>query len=220
MTCDNCEGSHDGTYGSGRFCCEKCARGFATKARREEINARVALSLKGRDVGGSHFQEGFDPRRYKYQCPSCGHWFREKEKQEFCAHVLHCKGVVPLEIRVPFTMETRSRGHQTVRDRIANCTFEEAPIAEKCRRVFREQGDKCLHCGTGRMWNGQPLVLEIDHIDGNHGNNSCENLRGLCPNCHSQTPTYRNRGGSSGQNAEVVELADTLVSKASAPEGA
>ena len=80
--------------------------------------------------------------------------------------------------------------------------------------------DSCLHCGTGRQWNGQSLTLEIDHINGDHSDDRRDNLRGLCPNCHSQTPTYRNRGGTSWQNAEVVELADTLISKASAPEGA
>lgn len=46
-SCENCEEEHDGEYGSGRFCSSKCARGFSTKAKREEINEKVKNSLTG-----------------------------------------------------------------------------------------------------------------------------------------------------------------------------
>ena len=49
MICENCGSNHDGSYGSGRFCCSKCARGFSTKANREEINRKVSKTLGGRN---------------------------------------------------------------------------------------------------------------------------------------------------------------------------
>lgn len=49
---------------------------------------------------------------------------------------------------------------------------------------------KCDLCGNSGEWNGQPLVLQLDHIDGDNHNNTIDNLRWLCPNCHSQTDTF------------------------------
>lgn len=46
MKCENCKSDHDGSYGSGRFCSKKCARGFSTKSKRKEINEMVSLKLK------------------------------------------------------------------------------------------------------------------------------------------------------------------------------
>jgi len=53
--------------------------------------------------------------------------------------------------------------------------------------------EKCVECGIPSEWNGKPLVLELDHVDGDKHNNVLNNLRLLCPNCHSQTPTFRGR---------------------------
>lgn len=45
MKCEYCSKEHDGKYGSGRFCCQECARGFSTKAKRKEINKKVSKKL-------------------------------------------------------------------------------------------------------------------------------------------------------------------------------
>ena len=59
------------------------------------------------------------------------------------------------------------------------------------RRLLVERNHTCEECGISNVYNGKPLSLELDHIDGNNVNNKIENLRILCPNCHSQTPTHR-----------------------------
>lgn len=63
------------------------------------------------------------------------------------------------------------------------------------RTTVRRKGllDKtyaCVGCGISSHL-GKCLTLEVDHINGNSADSSCENLRILCPNCHSQTITYR-----------------------------
>ncbi|MFD8430451.1 HNH endonuclease signature motif containing protein [Streptomyces coelicoflavus] len=52
----------------------------------------------------------------------------------------------------------------------------------------------CALCGNDGIWQGRPIPLEVDHVDGDWRNNRVENLRLLCPNCHSITDTYRGRG--------------------------
>ena len=59
-------------------------------------------------------------------------------------------------------------------------------------RLIRELGHQCTEC-KNTTWNDKPITLELEHIDGNNRNNSRENLTILCPNCHSQTSTWRNR---------------------------
>lgn len=52
--------------------------------------------------------------------------------------------------------------------------------------------DRCEMC-LRDSWNGHPIPLELDHINGKREDNRLANLRILCPNCHAQTQTYRGR---------------------------
>lgn len=56
---------------------------------------------------------------------------------------------------------------------------------------------ECSVCHIKNNWNGKILILQLDHIDGNHQNHNISNLRFICPNCHSQTKTF------SGKNKMV-----------------
>ncbi|MFF1409911.1 HNH endonuclease signature motif containing protein [Streptomyces sp. NPDC058289] len=56
----------------------------------------------------------------------------------------------------------------------------------------------CAMCGIEPTWQGYPLSLEVDHIDGDWHNNQQDNLRLVCPNCHSTTDTYRGRAKRRG----------------------
>jgi 5-methylcytosine-specific restriction endonuclease McrA len=71
------------------------------------------------------------------------------------------------------------------------------------RKYLKENtGNFCSVCGIDKH-NKLPIVLEVDHVDGNHTNNSVKNLRLICPNCHSQTPTYKNRNRGKGRSTRT-----------------
>lgn len=69
--------------------------------------------------------------------------------------------------------------------------------AVRLRRALIDTGIayRCAICEREPVWNGKPLMLTVDHLNGRRNDNRRENLRFLCPNCHSQTPTFgRNLG--------------------------
>ena len=61
----------------------------------------------------------------------------------------------------------------------------------------------CAECGISE-WRGKSFTLEVDHADGNKRNNTLENLRFLCPNCHSQTDTYKGKNIKKGKSKEEI----------------
>lgn len=69
----------------------------------------------------------------------------------------------------------------------------------------REFGDKCFDCGLTE-WRGHKIPLEVDHIDGNAGNNNFDNIRLICPNCHGITPTWKGRNKGNGRAARGLPL--------------
>ncbi|MBI2314576.1 HNH endonuclease [Candidatus Daviesbacteria bacterium] len=81
-------------------------------------------------------------------------------------------------------------------------------ISSHIRRFLSEKyGEQCSSCG----WNQRHTItgkvpLEVDHVDGNSENNKEENLRLLCPNCHSLTPCFRNLNKGKGRSWRLKYL--------------
>lgn len=73
--------------------------------------------------------------------------------------------------------------------------FPSSNLNETNRRIVRKYleekfGHICAICGK-HEWNGKPIPLIVDHIDGDATNHAVSNFRLICPNCDSQTDTYK-----------------------------
>ena len=77
------------------------------------------------------------------------------------------------------------------------------------KRYLAEQKEGCWQCGI-TTWNGKEIVLELEHINGNSSDNTEENVSLLCPNCHSQTSTYKNRNKGNGRHYRRQRYAEGL----------
>jgi len=68
--------------------------------------------------------------------------------------------------------------------------------------------NKCFICDLDNNWYNKPLTLQLDHINGISNDNRIENLRLLCPNCHSQTPSFsgKNNEKTGGKRVPLFSL--------------
>lgn len=111
------------------------------------------------------------------------------------------KRISELNIDISHFEKEYERANKTVRTDISLILVENSTylnISSLKRRLISENllDYKCDICGNKGEWNGQPLSLQLDHINGVNNDHRLENLRFLCPNCHSQTETYsgKNKG--------------------------
>jgi hypothetical protein len=100
-----------------------------------------------------------------------------------------------------FNVERRVRGlrvyRETTRRAFAEIFCVDSRVSKTIVRRYAVRvipPTHCETCGNGGEWQGRPLTLQLDHVNGKYDDNRLENLRWLCPNCHSQTETFAGRG--------------------------
>lgn len=144
----------------------------------------IELQVRNKNAGKTPYNKG---RGKKYYCLYCG---KELNK----THLSHkyCSNKCQQEYIYKKYIEDWQNGIES------GTVGTVGVVSGYVRRyIFSKYSNKCCLCGWGEE---NPythtIPLEIDHIDGDYTNNKEDNLRLLCPNCHSLTPTYRgaNRG--------------------------
>lgn len=96
-----------------------------------------------------------------------------------------------------FTGQAHNRGKRLKPKRdVEDYLNNVAPIgSDRLRKRLLKDGilqPVCASCNN-HMWLDLPIPLELDHINGNCNDNSLQNIRLLCPNCHALTSNYRGK---------------------------
>ena len=168
MKCENCSSKHDGSYGSGRFCSSKCARGFSTKAKRKEINRKVSKTLT------------INKKEWSYKagrvCLCCDKVI-PRYNAYFCSSKCHSDYKY-----LQFVKNWKKNRHKK----------HKCNTSKHIKRYLKEKyGNKCMKCGwdkTNSITGNVPI--HVHHVDGDFQNDMEQNLELLCPNCHSLTCNF------------------------------
>ena len=157
--------------------CQKCCAIIPYEKRVNKYCSRsCAASVNNLGVRrhGCHNDRGVE------NCLNCGVALVGKRGRKYCSR--RCAS----EHRWQYSKEAIARDPNSVH------------IQTLRRFIMEERDSKCEKCG-GAVWFGEPMPLELHHIDGNHKNNDFNNLMLLCPNCHALTPTFKNKNIGNGR---------------------
>ena len=178
---------------------------FVDKLSYEEIgklyncsgnNIKKAMRKRGIDLPVRSKNAGKEPHNKgtgkKYYCLNCGALIDHKKntKHKYCSNA--CQQAYEYKLWVEKYKHDNSIA--------VNTKWGQIP-SQLRRYIFEKYENKCCICGWSEINPYTDTIpLEVDHIDGNSENNSEENLRLICPNCHSLTPTYRGANRGNGRN--------------------
>lgn len=190
--------------------CEQCNREFETE--RSRVNRRLRehkLVFCSRSCGYASRNTTVTK-----ECKFCKKFFSSalKREQQYCSHSCRAKQINPTRAKIRHCLFCKK---ETKNYKFCNhsCQHEysytqfvskwldgkESGVRKQgltycsyIKRYLQEtEGNKCKECGWCQIHNVTGKVpVQLDHINGNSEDNSRDNVRLLCPNCHSLTPTY------------------------------
>lgn len=142
----------------------------------------------------------YDNRHKKFCNSSCSVTYNNLQRGRKVAHCIHCNLLLNDRLGKYCSIRCQQdfQSAKTIRKWKAGETITGLSVVR--RYIKEEQNGKCAECGIAD-WNGKTITLELEHKDGNSDNNTPENLCLLCPNCHSQTPTYKAKNKGKGRHS-------------------
>lgn len=153
-----------------KFCSKKCSVTFSN-IEKGKNNIEKNKNIKV-------LKDESNEIKYLYNCKNCKEDFevdkREASKiRKYCSHKCHKE----FEEKIRYT---KIENNEIVSNKSVKSY------------LIKKYGEKCMDCGWCEIHKlTKKVPIELEHIDGNSENNNLENLKLLCPNCHSLTITYK-----------------------------
>lgn len=184
-----------------------------------ETSRRLIGSLKDLTILEDMYNE--EPKRCAYCASPIA--FEKRKTHSFCSHACFSKSrIIPQEDKKAnysykryvdcqgcgVTLQNNSTKYCTLQCQQDTATRKRLELWKDGKhyenRVIRRfleilHGYNCSVCGV-TDWNGKPITLEVEHKDGNSDDSSPENVCLICPNCHSQTDTYKGKNRGNGRH--------------------
>lgn len=167
------------------FCSQTCSAKFNNKDKKksEETKAKIGRSL-------SKDKKNYVYKKIEKKCLYCNSLLTKRSQRKYCNNSCHQK--YKNERYIKRWLDGKEKG---------TIGKHEEGISVTIRKyLLKENNEQCQNCGWGeKNYYTNKVPLEIHHIDGNWKNNNFDNLKLLCPNCHSLTPTYEHSKGRKGK---------------------
>lgn len=233
--CEKCGIDIDGSFGSGKFCSRSCANS-RTQTEKDKLKKSKSAKSSEKVKNANRIKNRVKLEKINttdlcsYGCGQIA-IYRNKSGNLMCDNnankcpklrEINSKAVKKAYdegIKKP-SSEVYKNLSQEIKDKMAwsrgmvfpndkiynnNCNYK---ITHK-KYLIVERGYVCEKCNNTE-WLGKLITLEIDHIDGNNKNNTKENLKLLCPNCHAQTPTWRRAKSAIFKKVSDEDFIDAL----------
>lgn len=142
-----------------------------TEAVAASTNMTDCLSLLGLPPKRGYYDLAYN--KIKFLCLDLNHWSPDKS--------------------------TKPRATPKTKPELSDILSENGPYRDRrgcVKALILKHGlleHLCSECGIGDEWNHKQITLQLDHVNGVNTDHRIENLRFLCPNCHSQTHTFSGR---------------------------
>ena len=203
--------------------CRKCQSEFPNKVK---IDGKWRnIRNRARCLDCQPFGDVIEKEIVFKKCLQCGEEFIPKESsQKFCSHscaaiynnllnripryCLNCGNIINGDDKLYCSRNCCIE--YSFEKRLSNYFMcDIIPLTNKTVKSFVvfALGYKCQECGIS-SWNGKDIALELEHIDGDSTNNKFLNLTLLCPNCHSQTDTYKGKNVGNGRYSRRQRYAE------------
>jgi Zn finger protein HypA/HybF involved in hydrogenase expression len=141
----------------------------------------------------------YEKRENKFYNQSCSAQYNNRGVTRHIKHSRFCSCGNPKKLQNKYCSECAEKHIYNRTVRLEDATNDRI----RKRIVIEQRGYQCQVCGI-TDWQGKFITLELDHIDGDADHNTAENLRLICPNCHSQTATYK--GANAGRQSSRQQM--------------